>query len=256
MSTQIGAIIEMDEIKEGLIRLFTDAHAIIKNFRKRTFSEDYEALKAKDGGVVFEIEEMISASDNKDALIDEVSKILPEYVAGLPKKASMTIDYNMSMAAYVIPILTSSKSDDMEVLADKTIKLWNEIAVKDLKLSKSNYEMIAGGFKKHWFCFITTAVCESENKPDDCYELRTLRGFRDDYLNNTKDGKALVSDYYDRAPALVMAIDMRPDKKEIYKDILNTWITPCVGLIEKGKNEECKRNYIDMVNCLFGKYYF
>lgn len=48
-----------------------------------------------------------------------------------------------------------------------------------------DYETLAGGFRKKKFlglCFITTAVCEAEGKPDDCAELTAFRAFRDGYL--------------------------------------------------------------------------
>ena len=31
-----------------------------------------------------------------------------------------------------------------------------------------DYDTLAGGFKKFRFCFITTATCAAEGKPDDC----------------------------------------------------------------------------------------
>ena len=36
--------------------------------------------------------------------------------------------------------------------------------------------------KRGIFCYITTAVCRSMDKADNCYELTTLREYRDGYL--------------------------------------------------------------------------
>ena len=74
------------------------------------------------------------------------------------------------------------------------------------------------GLKKEFYCYITTAVCKSLNKPDDCYELNLLREYRDQYLMGTKDGE-ICKEYYNIAPTIVKRIDRSPDASEIYADI-------------------------------------
>ncbi len=44
-------------------------------------------------------------------------------------------------------------------------------------------------------CFVTTAVCEKLGKPDDCYELQTLRKLRDDYVAHLPGGRVIMRDY-------------------------------------------------------------
>jgi len=97
-------------------------------------------------------------------------------------------------------------------------------------------------------CFITTAVCNYFNKPDDCYELTTLRKFRDTWLAIQPDGKELVEEYYSIAPGIVKAIDGSPKKDQVYMYIWNHYIEPCIRLIELGANDTCKKLYIEMVN--------
>ena len=74
------------------------------------------------------------------------------------------------------------------------------------------FEDIAGGFRKG-FCYITTAVCESQNKPDDCYEPSDAQAFRDGYLMQTEE------EAYRRnngiAPRIVLAIGMR----KVFRDL-------------------------------------
>lgn len=101
--------------------------------------------------------------------------------------------------------------------------------------------------KKSSLCFITTAVCNYFSKPDDCYELTTLRKFRDTWLSAQPDGKELVEEYYAIAPGIVGAIDHSPEKDKIYMHIWNDYIEPCIKLIELGANDTCKKLYIDMV---------
>ncbi len=108
--------------------------------------------------------------------------------------------------------------------------------------------------KKSSLCFITTAVCKYFNKPDDCYELTTLRKFRDTWLTAQPDGKELVEEYYAIAPGIVNAIDSSSEKDKIYMHIWTDYIEPCIKLIELGANDTCKKLYIDMVNELKDKF--
>ncbi len=58
-------------------------------------------------------------------------------------------------------------------------------------------------YKNSSGCFITTAVCLSMGKADDCEELIAMRLFRDKWLQNQPDGAELIEDYYRTAPAIV-----------------------------------------------------
>jgi hypothetical protein len=51
-------------------------------------------------------------------------------------------------------------------------------------------------------CFLTTATCEAVGLADDCWELRTLRRFRDGWLAQQQDGSADIAAYYAKAPAI------------------------------------------------------
>ena len=124
------------------------------------------------------------------------------------------------------------------------------------KIGHSDAASIENGFKKGVFCYITTAVCKSLNKPDDCYELNLLREYRDQYLMGTKDGEILVKEYYNIAPTIVKRIDRSPDASEIYADIWEKYLKPCVRLIEAGEQEECRELYTKMVRSLEKKYLY
>lgn len=104
-----------------------------------------------------------------------------------------------------------------------------------------------GGF---FGCFITTAVCEYFDKPDDCYELTTLRHFRDHWLRTQPDGDELISEYYAIAPDIVGQLEMSPDKDVIYRELFENYISPCITYIEHAEYERCKETYMAMVNTL------
>ena len=103
-------------------------------------------------------------------------------------------------------------------------------------------------------CFITTAVCDSFGKADDCYELTAFRNFRDKWLVNQADGKNLIAEYYNIAPKIVEKINSLANSAEVYKNIWNDYLSKCLNFIESGENSKCKKIYVDMVNTLKEKF--
>jgi len=97
-------------------------------------------------------------------------------------------------------------------------------------------------------CFITTAVCENAQKPDDCYELTAFRAFRDEWLSVQPDGNALIQEYYQIAPTIVAAINQREDRTVIYDQLWERFLHPCLQDIEAKRFADCKERYIRMVN--------
>ena len=52
-------------------------------------------------------------------------------------------------------------------------------------------------------CFITTACCEALGLDDDCFELRTLRRYRDQVLALRPGGAGDIAAYYELAPLIL-----------------------------------------------------
>jgi hypothetical protein len=52
-------------------------------------------------------------------------------------------------------------------------------------------------------CFITTACCQVLGLDDDCFELRTLRRYRDEVLAKRPGGVAAIARYYEVAPQIL-----------------------------------------------------
>ncbi len=94
-------------------------------------------------------------------------------------------------------------------------------------------------------CYLTSACVEEMGLPDDCYELTTLRGFRDTYMKSTLEGRAEVEEYYRIAPLIVSAIDRDPDKDSILRGIYDNLIIPCIKLIEEEEYEKAHALYRD-----------
>lgn len=67
---------------------------------------------------------------------------------------------------------------------------------------------------------------------DDCYELELLRGIRDTYLKSRANGAHDIADYYRTAPQIVESIHKRGDANQIWSDIYQNMICPCIQHIE------------------------
>lgn len=85
-------------------------------------------------------------------------------------------------------------------------------------------------------CFITTAICEAENKPDNCDELETLRNWRDNVLAKMDGGKSLIDHYYHIAPFIVDQINIRDDAKEIWSLLRTVYLYPAIKAINEGRH--------------------
>lgn len=96
-------------------------------------------------------------------------------------------------------------------------------------------------------CYITTAICEASGKPDDCYELTTLRNFRDNWLAKQPDGLALINKYYETAPGIVNAINALKNRNSIYAFLNRSFLKKCLAFIKNNKMMACKKCYMDMV---------
>ncbi|WP_146190516.1 CFI-box-CTERM domain-containing protein [Palleronia abyssalis] len=55
-------------------------------------------------------------------------------------------------------------------------------------------------------CHLTTVCCGMAGLADDCWELRTLRAFRDGWLVHQEGGRADIARYYQEAPKISRAL--------------------------------------------------
>lgn len=234
--------------------------ALTLKFSKKVYENSFENLNERYKSTVAKIIETCEKADEKDKVIEEISSIIPNIlqdklkaVSSKRKRESLQLDYNTAMVTYIVPVLIYSRNDSCEMIVDRMLIKWNKIS--KLTLQKAHYEEISGGFKSR-LCYITTAVCNSMNKPDDCYELTLLREYRDGYLSSQDKGAEIIEEYYDIAPTIVKRIDDSADSEKIYENIWNTYLKPCVSLIENDKNDECQILYKEMVRSLEAQYIF
>lgn len=233
----------------------------VKAFKKDTYYELFERYKEENYGF---FTAMKTALDNapEDSLEGVYRQIAggfirnqEEELARIKKKNdkfSMQMDKNMFMAIYVLPSMKEIHTKRADDLADTLCQEWGK-SFQDSNIIASDYDSIAQGFKRK-LCYITTAICRNLNKGEDCEELLLIKDFRDNYLSATKEGRALVEEYYDIAPTLVKRIAKSAEAQEKYLWLWNTYLAPCVAYIRAGKQEECGRTYREMVEELKKEY--
>ena len=160
------------------------------------------------------------------------------------------------VALFFVPMVLRQELPSGREFADTLQAVWVERYPKS-PFYVGDYETLAGGFRKKKFlglCFITTAVCEAEGKPDDCAELTAFRAFRDGYLKAQPDGEALIEEYYRIAPTIVMCIDVCGDRTERYAAIRAQYLQPCYDALQAGDLAGCKTKYVRMVRDLEREY--
>ena len=97
-------------------------------------------------------------------------------------------------------------------------------------------------------CFITTAICDNAGLPDDCYQLVTLRKFRDEFMMCDNTRARLIAEYYRIAPSIVARLNRKTNAKSIYSTLKDEFIDPAIENIENGDNDTAMTVYINMVN--------
>ncbi|MBT3275352.1 MAG: hypothetical protein HN368_19510 [Spirochaetales bacterium] len=117
-----------------------------------------------------------------------------------------------------------------------------------IEAAKENF----GGTKRN--CFITTAVCERLDLPDDCEELTTLRNFRDRYLAKRDSMLDDIREYYKIAPLITNEIDKRENAGSIYSEIYQDHIKTAVSAINSNKLEKAYFIYKNMVEQLKNRF--
>ena len=93
-------------------------------------------------------------------------------------------------------------------------------------------------------CFITTAVCKDSGLPDDCYELTTLRNYRDTWLKEHHPES--IEKYYAEAPAIVEKLSARADASHLFHLLNRDYIQPAIAAIEDGAMELAYMIYRNM----------
>ncbi len=244
---------------------FVDAlHAVkdpIQSFKKNTYEEQFRKFEKEQKDRFDSLEQKFLSCGNDMAeqvkqTAEEITQKVADELNALTKKrfrAGRLSDYNMVLVTYQFPAALDLMAETGSMFVDDMILAWKE-QFPETDLKPATFAKINAGFKQR-YCYITTAVCRSLGKPDECYELNLLRDYRDDYLSRQENGAELIRRYYDIAPTIVKRINRRQDSMAVYWDIWQTYLKPCIAYIEQGKKKECMKLYTNMVYDLQEKYF-
>lgn len=236
---------------KGLQEVIQTCQKPMQDFRRDRYEGLFDAFYTSHRSV-FEAMEYIwqAAEEPEDWLremvehtIDTVKEDLSSYKSKGQRNQRL-LDHNFRVSVYLIPALRKYPAKVSEPFADQLIASWNDTF--GTTLGKATYDEINSGFRRK-LCYITTAVCQELGKGADCRELRLLKNYRDQYLDTTPEGHALVEEYYNIAPTIVKRIDRQPDRSRIYGQIYRDYLLPCIRKIEERDYEACGAGYEKMV---------
>jgi len=248
-----------DAVILGMKTLLTDSMDSMSSFKRNTYPAAFSDYFEKHSETFEAIEKIYLLEDKKEGVLSclsaSIAKHAQEELVQLKRNREVEkrlIEYTCSITAYLNPAILEFNGTFSSLMVDNILLSWKETFPKT-NMKRATFNEINSGFRNK-LCYITTAVCETFGKSDDCYELRTLRNYRDTYLTAQTDGADIIKEYYNIAPTIVNRIHKSPDCKEILKQIWTNYLKPCIAYIEKGQNEKCKDIYIKMVRTLQEEY--
>lgn len=247
-------------VETHLFDCIRDYPQIYRSFTRKNYESSFRTYEEEIADTYLAMDRCVCAAPfQREALLNKFAEEFMDSwesyhsaaAAGRRKAAAekQMIFSRMTLAWYAIPAIRDLKLSVSDVYTDRLIAVFNR-KYPDGPITAASYTDLLSGFRKRGLCFITTAVCAYEGKPDDCAELTAFRTFRDTWLARTEAGRALIEAYYDLAPAIVQAIGLcgRPD--EVYPYIRRTYLEPCYAALQSGQPETCCSIYKSMVTHL------
>ena len=196
-----------------------------------------------------------TAEDAAVFFLDRLEQHWQEDKSRRMRKSVMLDTDKFVIAVFLVPMIRELKLAVSEPYCEALQKNWCARHPKS-PFYLGTYDEMTAGFQKKLLglCFITTAICAQEGKPDDCEELTAFRAFRDGYLRTCPDGPALIEEYYDIAPGIVLHIELDHNKEKIYRYLRKTYLQPCYEDLRNGRLPQCKARYTKMVRDLDREY--
>jgi len=156
--------------------------------------------------------------------------------------------YNLSASGKDVYYSSSSKTGGTTL---KGVKLYNN----ELRLNETNKEptdlqlcnQIKVSNNSSGFCFISTAICDTLDKPDDCLELTQLRQFRDEVMLTHPNWQGMVAHYYQIAPAMAEELNQQPNKTQLCDTLYQDYLVPSLAAINQGDYARAIATYQAMV---------
>lgn len=264
--SEVSLPINEDEYRnslEGVSRLIKDKELYLSKFTKNNYSTSFQDYVQVGSSILLAAENYAVSSNNiekvveemSQAIIDVIGKDISETGGGILHSSQNNKIYQNQffLAVYAVPMICSLNYSISDPLAELIVEKWRNKYPKS-EFKKASFDNLQSGFERKGFCFITSAVCETMNKEDDCYELKAFRNFRDTFMQQTKERQASVEEYYKIAPAIVASIELCAEGKQKYKILWKEYLQPCLKDIKEGNLERCEKHYTRMVQELKKEY--
>lgn len=247
-------------LREHLPETVTRYPNHFQKITKKEFPPAFEAYERENGDLVRYLD--AAAQPGSGAM----PRICTEMLDGLERhmaadkrwetkmrRSQVLFETKVVLAIFLCPLVRKLKLESAEDFCAELHKQWMERYPKEVWYP-GDYDTLVAGFKKRKWCFITTATCRHEGKPDDCAELTAFRTFRDGWLAEREGGQELIDLYYDIAPGIVACIDYCDAPEERYAEIRRGWLEPCYQALRENRPEDCRAIYTDMVRSLRERY--
>lgn len=243
-----------------ILQAITDYFGIDKQVTNSEYAEAFSRYTQGNAETFRQLDAAVRAgvySEDEAAafFLDELQQHWQEDKQRKMRKSVMLDTDKFVIAVFLVPMVRELKLSVSETYCQALQNLWCTRYPKT-PFYLGTYDEMTAGFQKKLLglCFITTAICRYEGKPDDCEELTAFRAFRDGYLRSCPDGEALIAKYYDIAPGIVLHLDLAHDKDAAYTALRNNYLSPCYEDLQHGRLQQCKERYTEMVRTLERKY--
>ncbi len=253
----------LEEVRERLVGAVTRYPDHYRKISKKEFFVTFDAYESDNRGLLKEMNVLLARypaemEKHLKTLCEGLVDGLEEHMLGdkrwkhKSKQSHVIFEVKVVLAIFLTPLARKLKLECAEPFRKQLHDSWMARYPKE-NWEPGDYDVLAKGFKKTKWCYITTATCQREGKPDNCPELTAFRAFRDGWLTEHGGGE-LIAEYYDKAPAIVACIDLCDDPRQRYEEIRRRWLAPCYEALREGRMEACKESYVSMVRELEGRY--
>ena len=244
----------------GAVTRYTDYY---KRLTKKEFFGAFERYESDNAPLLREMDELAGFYPQGETacvkrfcatLLDGICDFMEGDKRWKSKSRQSTVIFEMKvvMAIFLTPLAQKMGLSVSESFRKELHSQWKVRFPKE-DWTPGDYDVLAEGYRKRKWCYITTATCRSEGKGDDCAELTAFRAFRDGWLTE-QGGEELIAEYYDKAPAIVACIDLCGESQSCYEEIRQKWLAPCYEALQQERMEDCKAGYVAMVRALEQRY--
>lgn len=246
--------------KANILSAVANYAGLEKEVTQTGYVPAYEQYYAENHQTILQLDQAISG--NALSIEDAVSFFLDELKhrweghAGKPRQYTLVSETDkLIVALFLVPMIRRMALGCSEEYCQILHKQWMAAFPKN-PFNLGTFDELTAGFRKKFLglCYITTAVCLQDGKPDDCAELTAFRSFRDGYLRSCPDGPGLIDEYYRLAPQIVLRIDHSASPVETYAAIREQYLMPCYRDIQTGNLKQCKERYTTMIRTLEKEY--